>query len=414
MPSPDAPNTAPAATTANRSKSPFFRPSSKSNVTQTPGGSIKRRPRKATEEEHKSTILGCSANLINAIVGSGIVGLPFAVKEAGFCAGVFLVILCGFLTEKTLRLLVETAKHARVPSYETLAEASFGKVGFVFVAVSMFIMAYGAMLSYLMIVKDTFGDILGIPSDDLLMRRCLLVTITLIVIVPLSSLRDMADLAKTSRINVTFDLIMVGLVLYMANLPESFKTFDWSNATTIHFDTIFVGLGVLSFAFVCQHSAFIIAGSLENPTRTRWSTVTHVAVGFAASLALAMGTGAFIGYQDDTKGNILNSLPEDSTMANVARGLLGTTMLFVYPMESFVARHACVVLLFQGRDAHEGDDSSVLNRRDRRITLTFALYLTAVIPAAIFENFGNVLAATGAGEYKTLGVFKMKGNVLRF
>ncbi|KAL3922755.1 MAG: hypothetical protein SGILL_002032 [Bacillariaceae sp.] len=275
-------------------------------------------------------------------------------------------------------------------------------------------MAYGAMLSYLMIVKDTFGDILGIPSDDLLMRRCLLVTITLIVIVPLSSLRDMADLAKTSRINVTFDLIMVGLVLYMANLPESFKTFDWSNATTIHFDTIFVGLGVLSFAFVCQHSAFIIAGSLENPTRTRWSTVTHVAVGFAASLALAMGTGAFIGYQDDTKGNILNSLPEDSTMANVARGLLGTTMLFVYPMESFVARHACVVLLFQGRDAHEGDDSSVLNRRDRRITLTFALYLTAVIPAAIFENFGNVLAATGAGEYKTLGVFKMKGNVLRF
>ncbi|KAL3923341.1 MAG: hypothetical protein SGARI_006239, partial [Bacillariaceae sp.] len=247
-----------------------------------------------------------------------------------------------------------------------------------------------------MIIKDTWGDVLGIAQDDMLTRRCLLLTITLLINVPLSSLRDMADLAKTSRMNVTFDLIMVGLVLYMANLPQAWKDFDWSNATTIHFDTIFVGLGVLSFAFVCQHSAFIIAGSLEDPTKQRWSKVTHLAVGFAASLALAMGVGGYVGFQEDTQGNILNSLPEDSRLANVARGLLGTTMLFVYPMESFVARHACVVLLFQGRDAHEGDDTSVLNRRDRRITLTFVLYLTAVIPAALFENFGNVLAATGA------------------
>jgi hypothetical protein len=55
-----------------------------------------------------------------------------------------------------------------------------------------------------------------------------------------------------------------------------------------------------------------------------------------------------------------------------------------------------VVLFFQGRSAHEGDDTSVLNRRDRRITLTLALYLSAVIPAAWCKNLGNVLAASGA------------------
>ncbi len=61
-----------------------------------------------------------------------------------------------------------------------------------------------------------------------------------------------------------------------------------------------------------------------------------------------------------------------------------------------MARHVCVVLFFQGRSAHEGDDTSVLNRRDRRITLTLALYLIAVIPAAWFTNLGTVLAASGA------------------
>jgi hypothetical protein len=54
-------------------------------------------------------------------------------------------------------------------------------------------------------------------------------------------------------------------------------------------------------------------------------------------------------------------------------------------------------MLFSGQRAHAGDsDSSILNRRDRRIGLTFLLYLTAVIPAAFVTNMGNVLAITGA------------------
>lgn len=141
----------------------------------------------------------------------------------------------------------------------------------------------------------------------------------------------MADLAKTSRINVTFDFIMVLLVLYCAPIRESWATFDWTKSI-VHSETIFVGLGVLSFAFVCQHSAFIIAGSLDNPTKARWANVTQVALLFCCTLALCCGVGGFVGFQEDTQGNILNSLEHDSLPANIARGLLGSTMLFVYPM----------------------------------------------------------------------------------
>jgi sodium-coupled neutral amino acid transporter 11 len=92
--------------------SPFFAPSTPSVVVvqQTPGGT--RRPVRQKEKvvEHKSGLLGCTSNLINAIVGSGIVGIPFAIKEAGFVAGVLLIILCAVLTEKSLRLLIATAK----------------------------------------------------------------------------------------------------------------------------------------------------------------------------------------------------------------------------------------------------------------------------------------------------------------
>ena len=169
--------------------SPFFRPTEKPDFTQTPRGTRHRRKKAANEEEHKSTLLGCAANLINAIVGSGIVGLPYAIQQAGFVAGIFLVVLCSILTEKSLRLLVETAKHAHVPSYETVSEAAFGRFGFLFVAANMFIMAYGAMLSYLMIVKDTFAIVLGVAPDDHPVKRAILFIISITVMVPLSSQR---------------------------------------------------------------------------------------------------------------------------------------------------------------------------------------------------------------------------------
>jgi Transmembrane amino acid transporter protein len=182
------------------SKSPFFRPSEKPETTQTPGGTRHRRRKSQAEVEHKSTVLGCSANLINAIVGSGIVGLPFAIQQAGFVAGIGLVILCAILTEKSLRLLVETAKHVHVPSYETVAEAAFGRVGFLFVAINMFINAYGAMLSYLMIVKDSFSMVLRVDPTDQPMRRSILLIISLLIIVPLSSQRVSETAATWTQI----------------------------------------------------------------------------------------------------------------------------------------------------------------------------------------------------------------------
>jgi amino acid permease len=181
-------------------KSPFFRPSEPPPTTQTPGGTKHRKKKTPQEKEHKSTQLGCASNLINAIVGSGIVGLPFAIQQTGFVAGIFLVLLCAILTEKSLRLLIETAKHSQVPTYETLAEAAFGRFGFLFIAVNMFIMAYGAMLSYLMIVKDTFALVLGVAMDDYPMKRAILFLISITIIVPLSCQR-----VSVIRTTILFD-----------------------------------------------------------------------------------------------------------------------------------------------------------------------------------------------------------------
>ena len=109
----------------------------------------------------KTGILGTSSNLVNSIVGAGIIGIPFALGEAGLVVGVVLLILVSVATDKTLRMIVElasfhpTLRHLGVHTFEDLMRIPFGNWGSNFILFSMFVLAYGAMVAYLLIVKDT-------------------------------------------------------------------------------------------------------------------------------------------------------------------------------------------------------------------------------------------------------------------
>ena len=46
----------------------------------------------------KSGVFGASSNLVNSIVGAGIIGIPYAIKTSGLIAGVLLLIFVSFLT----------------------------------------------------------------------------------------------------------------------------------------------------------------------------------------------------------------------------------------------------------------------------------------------------------------------------
>ena len=240
------------------------------------------------------------------------------------------------------------------------------------------------------------------------MARVILTVSTLLIIFPLSMQRDMAALAKTSIVSVCFDLIMVVIVVIISPVRQSVAAngglISVVQHSTMHWDTFFVGVGVLSFAFVCQHASFIIAGSLDRPTKQRWGMVTGNALAFCGCLAVLCGTIGYLGFMDQTDGNILNNLGEGpygsdertQKLAMLARGLMCTCMFFVYPIESFVARHVLIVLFFKGRKAHEGDDHAVLARKDRRLALTLVLYVLALTPALTLESLGPVLAISGS------------------
>ena len=52
------------------------------------------------EPKYRSGIAGASINLTNAIVGSGIIGIPFAMRESGMVLGMILLTFVSYLTGK--------------------------------------------------------------------------------------------------------------------------------------------------------------------------------------------------------------------------------------------------------------------------------------------------------------------------
>lgn len=419
----------PPSSVPPRPDSPFFRPSTVKPVTltkvlSTPKGTrlhstqteklLLNRNGATDQLEKKSSLIGTYANLVNAIVGAGIIGIPYAMKETGIVAGLILTFATSLLTDKSLRMLIGMGKHVSVQSYETLLEAAFGRKGFVFISLNMLLMGYGAMIAYLLVLKDTFPIVLGIADDDEQSKRIVLLVSSLAVILPLSLQRDMADLSKTSTISVMFDICLVVIVAFCSPVQDSIEAaggidFIWEESL-VRPSTLFVGLGVLSFAFVCQDSSFIIAGSLHQPTKERWGAVSRSSLLTCAALSTIIGVTGYLGFLGDTQGNILNNFTDQDispdllaygfvpvhTAIIIAKGLLGATMFCVYPLASYVARHALVVLLFEGRQAHEGDDHTILARKDRRVVMTLTLYIAALLPAIMFEDVGTVLAVTGA------------------
>jgi sodium-coupled neutral amino acid transporter 11 len=287
----------------------------------------------------------------------------------------------------------------------------FGIVGHHFILVNMFVLAYGAMVAYLLIIKDTVPIIFGIAenqSGSFIERELVMIVTSLIIIVPLSLQRDMASLAFTSLLSVAADVLLVIFIGAYAPIKETVGQAGGlgqvikENAINSH---IFIGLGILSTAMACQHSAFIVSGSLSEKTSARWATVTFRSLTIATVLCSILGICGYLGFLGETLGDVLNNFEADTLQANAARSLLAITMFFTYPMEAFVARHVLIKLFFDGDlDGHvvnpETGESEVaplaFGFLTRRAKWTLILYASTLVPALIVNDLGPVLSITGS------------------
>lgn len=100
----------------------------------------------------------------------------------------------------------------------------------------------------------------------------------------------MATLAWSSFISLSADALIVIIVCVKAQAaansiePPIDATIMLANP-----ERFFAGIGVISFAFVCQHSTFIVFNTLKEPTSEEWRRVSISSLSFVSAACLALG-----------------------------------------------------------------------------------------------------------------------------
>lgn len=149
----------------------------------------------------KSGLSSAFMNMANSIIGAGIIGQPYAFKQAGLLTGILLLIVLTITVDWTIRLIVTNSKLSGQNSFQTTMEHCFGKSGLVAISVAQWAFAFGGMVAFCIIIGDTIPRVLGalFPSLHetpvlwlLTDRRAIIVLFTLGISYPLSLYRDIA------------------------------------------------------------------------------------------------------------------------------------------------------------------------------------------------------------------------------
>ncbi|WWC88582.1 uncharacterized protein L201_003494 [Kwoniella dendrophila CBS 6074] len=304
----------------------------------------------------RGTLMDAVTNMANSIIGAGIIGLPYAISQAGFFTGIFLLIGLAVISDWTIRLVILTSKLSGRDSYTETMHHCFGPAGAAAVSFFQFAFAFGGTAAFHVIIGDTIPRVISaiFPSLSehavlrlLIDRRVVITLCTLFVSFPLSLHRDIVKLSKSSSFALVSMSIIVVSVLFRSVAVDPSLRGSSTEIFTFMRPGVFQAIGVISFAYACHHNSNYIYKSIHVPTLDRFYVVTHISTGISLIACLLVAVSGYVVFTDKTEGNILNNFASDDWVINIARFCFGANMSTTIPLEVYVCREVIEEYFFK-------------------------------------------------------------------
>ncbi|KAJ0070442.1 hypothetical protein NL108_010685 [Boleophthalmus pectinirostris] len=318
-------------------------------------------------------------------------GLPYALNQAGLPFGLLLLIVVGFITDYTIILLIKGGNLSGTNSYQALVQSTFGFPGFLVLSVLQFLYPFIAMISYNITTGDTltkvFQRIPGVgPGHILAERHFVILVITLFFTLPLSLYRNIERLGKVSFLSMLLTLtVLIIVIIRSATLGPGNVIPPTEDAWAFAKMNAIQAVGVMSFAFICHHNSFLIFGSLEEPTLSHWTRVTHVSVGSALVISAAFAVAGYSTFTGYTQGDIFENYCRDDNLATFGRFCFGVSIITTFPLECFVTREVLSNVMCH-RDLTRAEHGAI----------TFLIVAVCTAISVAWDCLGVVLELNGA------------------
>ncbi|XP_016781664.2 solute carrier family 38 member 6 isoform X2 [Pan troglodytes] len=347
-------------------------------------------------------------NLMNAIMGSGILGLAYVMANTGVFGFSFLLLTVALLASYSVHLLLSMCIQTAVTSYEDLGLFAFGLPGKLVVAGTIIIQNIGAMSSYLLIIKTELpAAIAEFLTGDYsrywyLDGQTLLIIICVGIVFPLALLPKIGFLGYTSSLSFFFMMFFALVVIIK----------KWSIPCPLTLNYVEKGfqsayaLPTMAFSFLCHTSILPIYCELQSPSKKRMQNVTNTAIALSFLIYFISALFGYLTFYDKVESELLKGyskyLSHDVVVMTVKLCILFAVLLTV-PLIHFPARKAVTMMFF----------SNFPFSWIRHFLITLALNIIIVLLAIYVPDIRNVFGVVGASTSTCLififpGLFYLK------
>lgn len=293
------------------------------------------------------------ANVFIAIVGAGVLGLPYTFKRTGWLMGSLMLFAVAILTYHCMMLLVRTRRKLQDPLVLGLSNlSSFGDLGFAVcgplgrfsVDVMIILAQAGFSVSYLIFISNTLSylsdsssttRILGLSSKSLYLWGCFPFQLGL------NSIPTLTHLAPLSIFADVIDLGAMGVVMV-----EDWTIFLQRRPALQAFgglSVFFYGLGVAVYAF--EGIGMILPLESETKDKDKFGKVLGLCMAFISLLYGSFGVLGYFAFGEETKDIITTNLGQGWVSTLVQLGLcvnlFFTLPLMMNPVYEVIERRFC-------------------------------------------------------------------------
>lgn len=290
-----------------------------------------------------TTLIEGIFNMAKSAVGTGTLVLAFAMHQMGLVLGVSMLLLSAVLASISLHFLGRVSANTDCGSYFQLGRLALGPTGEYSALVALAIFLMGGLIFYASIIGDYLSKSLifmtGLPNDSWYLSVTFLnVVAGVLFVFPLSCLKDMSALAKTSIAGMACMLYVAGLTVVDffigrgSRAPVTIRLYNLDSS----FFTVFSNF---LFAYMNHFTIVSIVPVMVNPTPARRSILIIASAFFTTLIYLLV---AIFGYLHFGQG-ILG--PKDILTAGgaswayaIAQFAVAVVIIFSFPLLADPAR----------------------------------------------------------------------------
>lgn len=341
------------------------------------------------------------ANVFIAIVGAGVLGLPYAFKRTGWLMSLVMLFSVAALTYHCMMLLVITRRKlestlgfSKIASFGDLGFTVCGSIGRIVVDIMMVLSQAGFCVSYLIFIGNTVANLLN-PGLDRgvgaylgskiwgISAKSFCIWGSLPFQLGLNSVKTLTHLAPLSIFADVVDLGAMGVVMV------DDASIIWKNGVEVQafrgLSVFFYGLGVAVYAF--EGIGMVLHLESETKDKSKFGKILAIAMAFIALMYGGFGLLGYLAFGENTR---------DIITANMGKGLISTlvqlglciNLFFTFPLMMHPVYEIVERRLSGGRYC---------------IWLRWLLVLLVSLIALLVPNFGDFLSLVGSSVCCGLG-----------